>query len=119
MSRPLIAVSCRPRAAGEVKNWPDTPSAVMQYTYLDALWRAGADEAIVAPKLTNREDMRAYLSRFDGLMLVGGGDIDPARYGRDREREVYGVEASSDSLEIAMVEAAIDLGLPTLAICKC
>ncbi len=118
MSRPLIAVSCRPRGAGEVKNWPDTPSAVMQYTYLDALWNAGADEAIVAPKLTDREAMRAYLSRFDGLMLVGGGDVDPSRYGQERQHEVYGVEESSDSLEIALVEAAIDLGLPTLAICR-
>jgi putative glutamine amidotransferase len=118
MSRPLIAVSCRPRAAGEVKNWPDTPSAVMQYTYLEALWNAGGNEAIVAPKVTDREAMRAYLSRFDGLMLVGGGDIDPSRYGQDRQREVYGVEESSDSLEIALIEAAIDLGLPTLAICR-
>ena len=118
MSRPLIAVSCRPRAAGEVRNWPDTPSAVMQYTYLEAIWNAGGDEAIVAPKLTNREDMRAYLSRFDGLMLVGGGDVDPGLYGQKKEREVYGVEPSSDSLEIAMIEAAIDLGLPTLAICR-
>ena len=118
MSRPLIAVSCRPRAAGEVKNWPDTPSAVMQYTYLDALWNAGGDEAIVAPRLTDREAMRAYLSRFDGLMLVGGGDVDPSRYGQDRHREVYGVEESSDSLELALIEAAIDLGLPTLAICR-
>jgi putative glutamine amidotransferase len=118
MSRPLIAVSSRPRAAGEVKNWPDTPSAVMQYTYLDALWNAGGDEAIVAPKLTDREAMRAYLSRFDGLMLVGGGDVDPSRYGQEREPETYGVDASSDSLEIALIEAAIDLGLPTLAICR-
>ena len=118
MSRPLIAVSCRSRAAGEVKNWPDTSSAVMQYTYLDALWKAGGDEAIVAPKVTDREAMRAYLSRFDGLMLVGGGDIDPVRYGQERQREVYGVEESSDSLEFALIEAAIDLGLPTLAICR-
>jgi putative glutamine amidotransferase len=118
MPRPLIAVSCRPRAAGEVKNWPDTPSAVMQYTYLDALWNAGGDEAIVAPRLTDREAMCAYLSRFDGLMLVGGGDIDPAHYGQEREHEVYGVEATSDSLEISMIGAAIELGLPTLAICR-
>ena len=118
MSRPLIAVSCRPRGAGEVKSWPDTPSAVMQYTYLEALWNAGGDEAIVAPRLTDREAMRAYLSRFDGLVLVGGGDVDPSRYGQAQEPEVYGVEESSDSLEIALIEAAVELGLPTLAICR-
>ena len=118
MARPLIAVSCRPRAAGEVKNWPDTPSAVMQYTYLDALWNAGGDEAIVAPRLTDREAMCAYLSRFDGLLLVGGGDVDPVLYGQAPEPEVYGVEAASDSLEIALIEAAIELGLPTLGICR-
>jgi putative glutamine amidotransferase len=118
MSAPLIAVSSRPRKAGEVKAWADTGSAVMQETYLQSLWRAGAMESIVAPRETSVDDMRAYLSRVDGLVLVGGGDIDPARYGQLRHDEVYSVEPACDSLEASLILAALELGVPTLAICR-
>jgi putative glutamine amidotransferase len=118
MTRPLIAVSSRPRSAGEVSLWPDTAAAVMQRTYLESLWRAGGMESIVAPRETTQEDMRAYLSRVDGLILVGGGDIDPVRFGQEQQPEVYGIQADSDSLEIALILAALELGVPTLAICR-
>ena len=118
MIRPLIAITSRPRNAGEVHKWPDSPATVMQNVYLEALWRAGCDEAIVAPRSWSLEAARAYLSRLDGLVLVGGGDVDPARFNQDRHERTYGVVAESDELELMMLRAAIDLGVPTLAICR-
>lgn len=118
MTRPLIAISSRPRNPGEVHKWPDSAATVMQNVYLEALWRAGCDEAIVAPRMWSFDDARSFLSRLDGLVLVGGGDVDPARFGQPRHERTYGVVAESDQLEVAMLEAAIDLGLPTLAICR-
>ena len=118
MPKPLIAISCRPRQAGEVAQWPDSKSAVMQTRYLDGIWRAGGMESIVAPKLMTADDARDYLARVDGLVLVGGGDVDPSLYGAEAEPQVYGVNAESDALEIALVNAAVEMGVPTLAICR-
>jgi putative glutamine amidotransferase len=90
----------------------------MQYTYLESLWRADCDEAIVAPRSLNVDQARAYLSRVDGLVIVGGGDVDPARYDQERHPNVYDVEPNSDSLELALATAAFQMGKPFLAICR-
>jgi putative glutamine amidotransferase len=90
----------------------------MQQTYLDALWRAGGMEAILAPRLMENGEAEELVDRLDGLILVGGGDVDPARYGADRHEHVYGVDATSDALELALVRAALAREIPVLAICR-
>lgn len=118
MVRPLIGLGSRLRMAGEVSGWPGTGAAVMQNTYLEALWRAGGLEAMFAPRLITDDEADAMVARIDGLILVGGGDVDPALYGAERHEHVYGVVAESDSLEMALANAAIRAGLPLLAICR-
>jgi putative glutamine amidotransferase len=118
VARPLIAISARSRQPGEVANWPGTRAAVMQQTYLDGVWRAGGNDAMIAPRPMTTDDAKEILCRVDGLVLVGGGDVDPALFGQPPHEQVYGVDADSDSLEIALVRAATDLGVPTLAICR-
>jgi putative glutamine amidotransferase len=49
---------------------------------------------------------------------VGGGDVDPTRYGGSGGEHVYGVEPDRDELEIALLHAADRSGLPVLAICR-
>ena len=71
----------------------------------------------MSPGETN--DPEEILAPFDGLLLVGGGDVDPPRYGGDATVEhTYGVEPDRDQLEIDLLLAADRLGLPTLAICR-
>jgi putative glutamine amidotransferase len=91
---------------------------VMQVRYLEGIWRAGGIEAIVAPRAMSEFDATDLLGRVDGLILVGGGDVDPTLYGAEREPEVYGVDGDSDALEVALVRAAISQNVPTLAICR-
>jgi putative glutamine amidotransferase len=117
-ARPLVAVSSRPRRPGEVSSWPATHAAVVQRTYLEGLWRAGADECVVAPRQVDDDWARSLLGRVDGLVLVGGGDVDPAHFGEDAHPQVYGVEPESDALELALARAALDLGVPMFAICR-
>lgn len=63
-------------------------------------------------------DAPELLERFDGLLLMGGGDVDPARYGQERRPEVVGVSTTRDDFEIGLVRAAIARQIPTLAICR-
>ena len=117
-ARPLIGVSTRPRKPGEVSGWPDSHASVMQHSYLDGVWRAGGMEAMIAPRFVADDEADELVSRLDGLVLVGGGDVDPALYGAARHERVYGVDAASDALEIALAKAALRAELPLLAICR-
>ena len=113
--RPLIAVVAYHLDGTRVPRWPEGGYGVPAL-YLDTLRRAGARTAILAPGEDGEpEDI---LEPFDGLLLVGGGDIDPARYGGTTNEHIYGVEPDRDEAEIALLHAAERIALPTLCICR-
>lgn len=115
--RPLIAVTGVPIVAGGVLGWRQGAVACTA-AYVDAVARAGGDPVIVPPVLLDDESAAARLSRFDGLLMVGGGDIDPARYGQEMRPEVAHVSQARDDFEIPLIRAAISRGVPTLCICR-
>jgi gamma-glutamyl-gamma-aminobutyrate hydrolase PuuD len=115
--RPLIAVTGVPIVAGGVLGWRQGAVACTA-AYVDAVSRAGGDPVIVPPVVLDDESASARLSRFDGLLLTGGGDIDPVLYGQETRPEVNHVNPARDEFELPFVRAAIDRGLPTLCICR-
>ncbi len=115
--KPLIAVPAYPVKPGRVEGWV-TGAVATPDTYLYALRRAGAQEAVLMPDPLDAGEADDLLARFDGLLLLGGGDLDPETYGQARAEEVYGVIARRDGFELPLVHAALDAGLPTLAICR-
>lgn len=64
------------------------------------------------------ESPRALVNEIDGLLLTGGGDIDPVLYGEDRHPTVGDAEPGRDEFEIDLARRALDTNLPTLAICR-
>lgn len=60
----------------------------------------------------------ADLEGFDGLVLPGGGDVDPARYGGDPAAPVYDVNPAQDELDLGILAAALERGLPVLGVCR-
>jgi putative glutamine amidotransferase len=114
--RPLVAVVGYHLAPDRVSRWPDGGYGVPG-PYLDALRRAGARTLVVSPGETNGPE--EILEPFDGLMLIGGGDVDPSRYDAEPDAEhTYGVEPDRDQLEIDLLLGADRTRLPTLAICR-
>lgn len=114
--RPLVAVVAYHLGGDRVARWPGGGYGVPA-PYLEALWRAGARTAILSPGEPGEPE--ELLEPFHGLLLVGGGDIDPARYGAEPDTEHnYGVEPDRDTFEIGLVRAADRLHLPTLCICR-
>lgn len=83
--------------------------------YVDAVRRAGGIPFLIPP---GAAPVNRVLGRVDGLVLAGGGDIDPARYGGRHHPTVYMVDAERDSMELAMVTWAVEHNLPMLAICR-
>ena len=60
----------------------------------------------------------AVVKSCAGLLLPGGADVDPARYGQARHSTVADVDATRDEYEITLVRAAVAADLPVLAICR-
>ena len=114
-ARPLVAAVAYHLEPGRVTRWPEGGYGVPA-PYLDGLRRGGARVAILAPG--DPGTPRELLEPFDGLLLVGGGDVDPARYGGASDRHVYGVETDRDELETELLRAAGHISLPALCICR-
>ena len=79
--------------------------------YVDAVRRAGGLPSVIHPQDVD-------LDRADGLLLIGGGDVDPSRYGAAMTDKVYGVEPVRDDEETALLRGALERSLPVLAICR-
>lgn len=98
---------------------PDTtishPRWQLNQTYVDAVFDAGGLPLII-PVLPDPADQ--LLDLLDGVVLSGGGDIDPVHFHRDRHPLAAGISPERDDLELKMFTAARDHGLPILGICR-
>jgi putative glutamine amidotransferase len=64
------------------------------------------------------ESPRKLVSELDGVLLTGGGDVDPVLYGEDRHATVEDAEPGRDEFEIDLARRAVEADLPMLAICR-
>ena len=64
------------------------------------------------------ESPRGLVTELHGLLLTGGGDIDPVFYREDRHETVGDAEPGRDEFEIDLARRAVDADLPLLAICR-
>jgi putative glutamine amidotransferase len=114
--KPLVVIVGR--QSDEAKGVRGKPFAAGQ-AYFRAVERAGGVPLMLPPILELVDDIPALLSRTDAVVFHGGGDIDPRRYGQEAtEESLYGIVAEHDSMELAMVTAAIAADRPVLAICR-
>ena len=91
--------------------------AYVNSTYLNAIQQAGGVPVLLPPQLSGASLSR-LLRGLDGLVLTGGGDVDPALFGEAPHSKVYDVAPSRDTVEVTSVRVALDRRLPILAICR-
>jgi putative glutamine amidotransferase len=78
---------------------------------------AGGEPVMIPPEL-DATTLYARFSEVDGLILSGGGDVDPARYGMEPIPAIGGVDAQRDHAELMLVRWALDEGKPLFGICR-
>ena len=112
MAAPLIAVTGSLLDASG-----DRPERVaLNAAYLRAIEEAGAIPWLVPPGAST-DTVRATIDRCDGLMLTGGADISPARYGEPLDGST-GISEPRDAMEFTALAYALGRGIPLLAICR-
>ncbi|MEV5551329.1 gamma-glutamyl-gamma-aminobutyrate hydrolase family protein [Streptomyces sp. NPDC052309] len=118
--RPLIAIPARFSATTSALRYA---AEVNARALVEAVWRAGGEPATLHPHApggtADPAEVAARLSRFDGVLLPGGGDLHPSRYGAGTAHEtVYDVDDEQDAFDLETARQARLLGLPLLAICR-
>lgn len=87
--------------------------------YSRAVAKSGGLPVLLPPLPTAPKMVDTYLDRLGGLLLPGGGDVEPHRYGQEpRTDALYGMVSLHDEFDLALVRAAIARDLPVLAVCR-
>jgi putative glutamine amidotransferase len=111
--RPLIGITCQPALNASSQR----PMFGLGQAYVRAVALAGGIPLLIPP-LGDDASLRAIAERLDGILLSGGGDVDPARYGEEPIPQLGSVEPERDELELALARIAIADEQPLLGICR-
>lgn len=114
--RPIIGLTTYLRQA-KSGVW-DVEAAFLPRVYFDAVSRAGGIAVLIPPQPFDLASAHRVLDGLDGLIICGGEDVDPARYGQSAHPTTDAPKVDRDNLEDALLSAAIDRELPFLGICR-
>ncbi|HUC06154.1 MAG TPA: gamma-glutamyl-gamma-aminobutyrate hydrolase family protein [Acidimicrobiales bacterium] len=120
MTVPLIGITTYV-ADARWSSWERT-SAVLPESYYELTAEAGGRPMLLPPLRGAPEGPATGAAEvvgvLDGLLLTGGGDVDPAAYAEETHPDVAGVNGVRDESERALLAAALAVDLPVLAICR-
>ena len=112
--QPLVALTTTSVAEGGVHQ---KPQILLYSAYIAALEALGLAPALITPMHSARS-VQAILERCDGLVLSGGEDVDPRRYGEEPIPELGSVTPARDEMEFTALGLAVDREIPVLGICR-
>jgi putative glutamine amidotransferase len=110
-ARPLILIPC-----GTVAHEDGVPVYGANQEYVRAVQQAGGSPLLLPPGAP--EAALALLQRAGGLLLTGGADIDPARYGAEPSSKLGRTDTERDDLEARLIEGAAEGQRPVFGICR-
>jgi putative glutamine amidotransferase len=96
----------------------DVPASFLPKVYFEAVNTAGGIAVLLPPQPVDASVASRVLDGLDGLIISGGKDVDPARYGQEPHATTDAPRRDRDAWEDALLTAAIDRGLPFLGICR-
>lgn len=111
MTPPAVAVTAPRRLVGGRER------VTLNTAYVRALESAGL-VPLAVPTMLAPEHAAAALTGVRGLVLTGGEDVAPDRYGASPHPRLGDVDPSRDAAEVALIDGARQRGLPILAICR-
>ncbi len=116
MPRPLIGITTYVEESTRFRVW-DVAASLVPTGYHE-LVRAAGGAAVLLPPDDEPGAAAEVLGRLDGLVVSGGPDLDPVRYGADRDPRTGPPATERDEWELALIGAALAAGTPLLGICR-
>lgn len=113
--RPLIGITGRKDTSARLLS---TPMSCVGETYVRAIQHVGGTPVIIPPVIVDDDDWATLFARLDGLLLSGGGDVDPAYYGEEHEPWMGQVDVERDISELGLVRTWLKGKRPLMAICR-
>jgi len=111
--RPIIGITTYAEQA-RFGSW-DVPAAIIPWSYVAAVERAGGRALLVPP---SHDGVDETLDALDGILFSGGSDLEPGLYGAEAHPETTGIRPERDKAELALMQGALDRDLPMLAVCR-
>ncbi|WP_025132822.1 gamma-glutamyl-gamma-aminobutyrate hydrolase family protein [Leucobacter sp. PH1c] len=96
----------------------DVRASFLPQVYLNAVTDAGGIAIVLPPQPVSPGIAEAIVAGLDGIILSGGADIDPARYGQEPHERTGAPRGDRDAFEAALLDAALAAELPFLGICR-
>lgn len=99
----------------------DREAAILSVSYIDCVAQAGGRPVLVPPADgpgAGGDSAKRVAERLDALVLVGGADVDPERYGAVRDMATGPANAWRDDNELAVLGAFLEAGKPVLGVCR-
>ncbi len=115
VARPLIGVSTYLETGARWGVW-ELEAALLPAGYPRLVQRAGGLAAMLPPDAP--EHAAAAVARLDGLVVSGGPDVEPVRYGAEPGPRTGPPARERDAWELALIEAALQARVPLLGICR-
>ncbi|RSS76909.1 gamma-glutamyl-gamma-aminobutyrate hydrolase family protein [Streptomyces sp. WAC06614] len=116
MSRPLIGITTYVESSTRFGVWDGVPTVLTPTGYHRLVQAAGGAAVLLPPDEPG--SAAEVLSRVDGLVVAGGPDVDPARYGAERDPRTGPPATERDAWELALIGAALAADVPVLGICR-
>ena len=113
--RPLIGVSTYLEAGARWGVW-ELDAVLLPAGYPRLVQEAGGLAFLLPPDAPERA--AAAVERLDGLVIAGGPDVEPSRYGAERSPRTGPPAPERDAWELALIDAALAAGVPVLGICR-
>jgi putative glutamine amidotransferase len=115
--RPVVGITCSLTASGIGDSIYTLERNIIARDYSRAIEYAGGTPLLI-PHVGDIECINQYLGVLDGLVLSGGGDIDPLLFGQEPHQNLGSVDRVRDEMELQLTQKALDQDLPILAICR-
>jgi putative glutamine amidotransferase len=114
MPQPLIGITCSTSALDPTAQ---NPQERLNTAYARAVWLGGGIPVLL-PNLPPGEAGCAALGRLDGVLITGGVDVSPERYGQTAVNDTLEVDPRRDAAEFPVIAEALRRDLPILCICR-